>query len=476
MSNTATFTHARNVAIAVELLVLTWLVFTEDVREVGLFLLLLSGALAIAGLISSNWPLGAISLLLLGSATPRLTTTLFGLHLRPEHVFIAFVGLALCAKSITGNKPPALDLRNYDYLLIVYVALNFLASALTSPEPRMTLRWACLNAIVIGPYFLLRWLVRDADSLWRSMQILLGVGGVEAAYGIFSFLSNRIFNTSFGVAVEQYGAIPGIHGTQYEANLFGSYTACCAVMFFAFYLLSQGPRRTKYAWGFAITTLGALVSLARSVLIALPLVALLVLWAALKGRQLRMRRLLPLVTGATALILIFSPLIMKFAIDRFSTIDLSELSSDPTTTGRLIQTAAALENVHAHPILGTGTASFQLLFNWDDYLPGMAGDAEQAGWIGNSPLRILHDTGVLGLATFLLFVCFLAVAARKALRIADERTRICLVALSAGLVLYAITFQATEATILAFTWVHLGLLAAALEIARRARFPAESID
>ena len=37
-------------------------------------------------------------------------------------------------------------------------------------------------------------------------------------------------------------------------------------------------------------------------------------------------------------------------------------------------------------------------------------------------------------------------------------------ALSAGLLLYAITFQATEATILAFTWVHLGLLAAAVAL------------
>jgi hypothetical protein len=37
-------------------------------------------------------------------------------------------------------------------------------------------------------------------------------------------------------------------------------------------------------------------------------------------------------------------------------------------------------------------------------------------------------------------------------------------ALSAGGVLYAITFQATEATMLAFTWVHLGLLATAVTV------------
>ena len=37
---------------------------------------------------------------------------------------------------------------------------------------------------------------------------------------------------------------------------------------------------------------------------------------------------------------------------------------------------------------------------------------------------------------------------------------------SGGLVLYAITFQATEATLLAFTWVHLGLLVSVISVVK----------
>jgi uncharacterized membrane protein YidH (DUF202 family) len=42
-----------------------------------------------------------------------------------------------------------------------------------------------------------------------------------------------------------------------------------------------------------------------------------------------------------------------------------------------------------------------------------------------------------------------------------------LAALFCGCVLYAITFQATEATMLAFTWIHIGLLAAAVAILQK---------
>ena len=116
-------------------------------------------------------------------------------------------------------------------------------------------------------------------------------------------------------------------------------------------------------------------------------------------------------------------------------------------------------------VLGTGMAqAFQLFFDWDDYLPGMQGENDVAGWVGNTPLRILHDTGIIGLAIFLGFLIALARAVRKAVRNAGHDSRTIMIALSAGLVLYAITFQATEATILAFTWVHLGLLAAAVKV------------
>ena len=115
-----------------------------------------------------------------------------------------------------------------------------------------------------------------------------------------------------------------------------------------------------------------------------------------------------------------------------------------------------MDNIIAHPVWGSGTASFQLFFNWEDYLPEM-GDI--AGWLGNTPLRILHDTGIVGLTIFLTFLGTMAWAGRKIKKNSNPKSRIVMVTLTSGVVLYAMTFQSTEATTLAFTWVHLGLLA-----------------
>jgi O-antigen ligase len=460
----ATVRLLRGAVVGGEALLLGWLVATEGLDSIGFLALGLLGVVFATAVTSMNWPFGAVLLLSACSAMPHFAGTVVGLHLRPEHVAIAFVGLAVCFQVLNRRLRVELRLRTFDYFLIVYVALNFFTSAVTSPQPHLTLRWATLNAIVVSPYFLIRFLIKDEKGLHRAFQLLLWVGAVESVYGVLCFLSNHIFETSVGVEVGQYGAIPGIYGTQFEANVFGSYTGCCAIMFLAYFLLSQEPRRAWYGWGFAITTMAALVSLARSVLLALPVAAALVVWIALKQGELRIRKVVPLAAAVGLLLLLFSPILMNLVRERFSTIDLSQISSDDTTLSRLLQVAVAIEDVQARPMLGTGTASFHLFFDPNDYPAGFAGEAEEPGWISNTPLRILHDTGVVGLMIFLLFVAYLAVAVRKAARNASARNTAILTALFAGGLLYAIAFQASEATMLAFTWVHLGLLAAAVTI------------
>jgi O-antigen ligase len=461
---TAIAALSKRAVIAGEALLLGWLLATEDLSVFALLALGMLGALVIAAITSISWPLGALLVLTVASAMPRLAATVIGLHLRPEEVAIGFVALALCWQALKKRRLPSLHLRTFDCFLIAYVGINFFTSAVTSPQPHLTMRWAVLNAIVVSPYFLVHLMTTDESRLRRAFHLLLWVGAAESAFGILCFLSNRLFQTSLGVEAAQYGAIPGTYGTQYEANLFGSYTACCAIMFLSCFIFGARSRRAGYGLGLAITMLGALISLARSVLLALPVAALFVIWVAIRRGQFRLRRLVPLTLVFALVLLAIGPFVLGFVRERFSSLDPTELGSDATTLTRIVQMAVAAEDVQTHPVLGTGTASFQLFFDWDDYIPGMQGDSDAGGWVGNTPLRILHDTGLVGLVIFLMFLWSLARAVRKAVRKAEHQTRTVLVALSAGLLLYAITFQATEATILAFTWVHLGLLAAAVKV------------
>ncbi len=433
--------------------VLAYLAATEDLAACAFLVMGVAACFLLLSLALVNWPLGAVLLLIGSSAMPKFKGTLFKLHVRPEHVAVAFVAAAVAWLLIRGRRRFTFEWRLFDYFLLAYVALNFFTSALTSPEPRMTLRWAAMNAIVIIPYFLLRLLVKNEGIFFKSFQLLLWVGAGVAAYAIVCFLSNRLFGTEFGMEIGQYGAIPGTYGTQYEPNLLGSYSACCAIMFLCWYLL--GDRSRWYGLGCLITVLGAAVSLARSAIIAFPLVAVVVFWIAFRRGQFQIRKFVPLAAAVGLLLLVFSPFLLNMLRERFSTINLEEISSDETTAGRIIQMAFAVQNVQEHPLFGTGTASFQLLFNWEGYL-----GEDAAGWVSNTPLRILNDTGIVGLSAFLLYIGSLLLTARKAIRLSSPQTRSVLISLLAGLLLYAITFQSSEASLLAFTWVHLGLVAA----------------
>jgi oligosaccharide repeat unit polymerase len=467
----------RYAVLAGEALLLVWLAATESLAPVGFLALGLLGAGGLTALVLTGWPFGALLLLTASSAMPRLTEVVMGLHLRPEHLAIGAVALVIAGQALKERRAPRFDLRTFDRFLLAYVGMNFLSSALTSPEPHLTLRWAALNAMVISPYFLLRLLITDESRLQRAFDILLWVGAAESAYGILCFLSNRFWQTSFGVEADQYGAVPGIYGTQYEANLFGSYTACCAIMFLACFMLSEiKSRRALYGFGFAVTMLGTIISLARSVFLAFPVAAFFVVWIALRKGQLQLRKLLAMALGMVLVLLIASPFILGIVRERFSTIDPAQLASDSTTLYRIVEIAAALKDVQIHPILGTGTASFQLFFDWNDYIPGMRGENDDpSGSVSSTPVRILHDTGFVGLIIFTGFLGSLAAAVYKAAHVAGPQTKVALMALSAGLLLYAITFQATEATILAFTWVHLGLLAAAVALVQSSRPRPEAI-
>jgi O-antigen ligase len=462
--------------IAGEVLVLGWLIATEDVSRIGLLLLGVAGVISVLAIVTSKFPIGALSLLVTSAALPRFAGTILNLHVRAEHIAIGLVIVMTAFEVRKGNVSRWFELKTFDRCLIAYVVLNFITSAVTSPEPRMTIRWAALNAFAVLPYFVVRILVKNESTLYKTFLILLGVGAAESAYGVIVFLSHYVFDTKLGVELEQYGSTSAVYGTQYEPNLFGSYSASCAIMFLALFVMTPArERRWWYSGGLAITTLAATISLARSVYVALPIVAVVVFRIAWNRGIFRLKAVVPLMAVTGLLLLAVSPLLVNAIRERFSTIELSDIASDDTTWERLIQMGVALEDVQAHPILGTGTASFHLFFDPADYPEGFTADAEEPGWISNTPLRILHDTGIVGLAVFLWFVGSLVIAVRVAAKKATGSSLTVLTAIFCGTLLYAITFQATEATMLAFTWVHIGLLAAAATIIQQKPDAAEQL-
>jgi hypothetical protein len=396
-------------------------------------------------------------LVLIGSTVlPHYYVEISGTRARPEHIAIALVSIVApfwwrAAKSVS------LWVRA-DYLLLSYVAANFLSSALLSLDAMQTLKWAAQQAMVILPYFLLRILVTDVSRFRKAVNLMLLVGVAEALYGVLCFYSHQLWGTSFGMAVDQYETIPGTYGTHLEANLLGSTSAACMIVLLTLYFKAPRP---KLLAGIAIAYAGMAVSLSRAAVLAAGFVSAAMFFFLWRKKIITARLLMKVAATVVLTTLVLAPALVSLYNERFSTLDLSDASADGNTTTRVITAAVAYDHIIDHPWLGNGTASFQLLTSYEEM--GW-GDLDQGAWIGNTEIRILHDTGVVGLLIFALFLWYLFA---RATALMDGVPCPELTGLVFASLLYLISFQATEGTLMAFSWVHLGLIGCAVSLFSR---------
>jgi O-antigen ligase len=396
-------------------------------------------------------PMASMAILFVAVAMPHWHVDFSSLKARPEHLVCGLLLFAL-PYWIKRRKQP-LVWMTADYLLLAYVVMNFFSSIFMSIAPQQTIKWCLQQAIVVLPYLLLRVLITDITSFRRIFNIALVMGAAEAMFAILCFYSNLFFGTELGMEIGQYGNIPGTYGTQYEANLLGSYCGAASVMFLTMYLQR---RKRIFLFGFALTVAGMGISLSRGALLA-TVIALSAV--CLRGMQLHLfnKKLLARVALAVMCVcIVIGPALYGLWSERFSTVDISDVSADDDTNVRMLTLGLAADGIMEHPILGSGTSSYQLQFSVAD-----VGGGDESGWISNTEIRVLYDTGLVGLVLFTAFLGYLLAGMRKQIKrepIAE------LEALAVSGLVYCVSFQFTEGTLLAFTWVHLGLLAAGLAV------------
>ena len=435
--------------------VLAW-IFTADDKGLfaGAFVVLVSAILAATiVLVLSRHLLLGVGLVIASAVVTRFSVDVSGLRVRPEYIAIAMFVPTLPLWA--WRRSPKPKWARADFFVLLYIAANLLSSAVMSISPRRTLVWATQQAIVTLPFFLLRVFATDGRRFRKAFNLLLIVGTVQAGIGVLCFFSNLAFGTEFGIEPNQYGTMPGTYGLAYEANILGALSACTFVMLLATYIYE---RRRILLLGVAISYAGLLIALARA---ALGATVIVVTGIAIVGfREKLLDRIVLKRIGATLLIATAAllPAVTSLYVERFSTVEVSDITADPDTLVRVVVLVRAVDGIIAHPLLGNGTASFQLLSTNEEL--GVGGE-DQGAWIANVQMRILHDTGIVG---FFLFVFFAVALGWRALRILKQQRRPELAALMVGCAIYAITFQATEGTLMAFFWVQLGLFATAISL------------
>ena len=432
-------------ALAAAVACAIWFIDKGPVQVVILALAVAPVVLAFVYFLGANVYVGTVCLIA-ATAMPRAAVPVSGVNARPEHVLAGFLCLTL--PWAWNAREGKIEWLRADWLLASYMVINLVSSWFMSIDPNQTTKWALEQLLVIAPYFILRILAGSENTFRRAFRILLVIGAAEGLYATVAIYANKLFGAGFGLSMEQYEGIPAVYGTQYEPNILGSYCAACTVMMAVMYLKQKNR---WYLMGYMLSFSGMAVSFARaSVLAYAAVISLLVLVGLYRGWiSWPVLRRLVLATALGGVVL--SPLLVASYMERFSTVQVTDVTADPNTFTRAVQLALGVDQFLDHPILGNGTASFQLLFDWQSLGP----DWEAQGWLGNTEIRVLHDTGIIGFALFTGFLISLGLAARKILQNVDAPE---LLALVAACGIYLLTFQATEGTLLGFSWVHLGLI------------------
>jgi len=409
-----------------------------------------------AVILMARSPHTALIALIVASAVPRISAQIGGLNARPEHVVSGLMILAV--PFLWKKRTQPVQWIKADYWAVAYLGFLLFSSAIMSIAPLQTTKWAVQQILATLPYFWLRVLITDWERFRVAFNTLLIASAATLIYAVVSFYSFLLFGSSFGVEVEQYGDIPATYGLQYEANMLGAYGAAFAILMLVLYLQKQ---EEKYLLGYALCGLAAVgASLSRAALGAVVLVMVPTVFFAFRRNLLNRKVLFSIAATSLATALFLSPVILPHFQERFSTVDVSDITADPNSMTRAVQTVSALDEAAKHPFFGGGASSFQLAFNWEELGPDWEGNA----WIGNTELRILHDAGIAGLIGFTGFLILLVRQARKLLK---RKLKIELMALLLSGLVYCITFQTTEGTLLAFPWVLLGLIGCAVSIMAR---------
>jgi hypothetical protein len=405
----------------------------------------------------------------LGAATMlnRYTLTIAGLHAKLEHLAILALLAAFTVYALSSGWRPR---RRALLWLAPYLGVTALASLLNAPDRLTAVRLTGLVTLVALGALLVYWCTDSPARFRAAVRIMIALAGVEAVLA-FAGLVAAWFNSPLGVQPGR-GEILVPFGTMWEPNVLGSYLAAGAVLTLAALLAAPVGRRAAVLAALLALLLAALgLSLSRGAWAGLLAGALVVAgggwwlgrraarWPALAPRW-------PLAVGAGLVAALFLvavapalfPMTTKGLFNRVNVATYTP-QADPSLRIRADMASQALAEVGAHPLIGHGAGSFGITHF----------DAQgRPGWISNLELHVLYDSGLVGLLALLGGIAVSAWAAWRALRPGDPATRPAILGVLGAVAVLLVSYQATEASWLGYTWIYLGLLARAgtLEPAR----------
>jgi O-antigen ligase len=246
-----------------------------------------------------------------------------------------------------------------------------------------------------------------------------------------------------------------------EANVFGSLSGASLVLGFGCLAVSASNRsRRALIGGLVVLSVACVLSLSRGAWVGcLAGLAVLFLYRVDIRHRAPAVVMAILVAGTGLVVLGTSSPPVSARLSTFG--DLLNGQVDGNLQERIYTYAIAVTDWQQHPLFGLGAGSLGQLHDYSTQaLPA---------WVGNLEIHALHDAGIVGLGALLFCLGGIAFLVHKRWRDAAMEERALkgvLGGLLGAMVSLIVSFQATEATWLAYSWVFFGLALSGGLIAR----------
>lgn len=404
-----------------------------------------------------------ILLLPLLAAIAGWTVEFLGVNVRFDQALSAILTILLLISAIAGKvKLRTTRIDKFVYLLI----FTNLVSSLLASNPTSSLIQLVNISSSISLYFVVLNLVQSRRQYDRFVMTMLAAGFAAMAYGLGLFTLGLAGFDVGGVNLEESVAGFGIYGSMREPNIFGSYSASMFLIGATLYLMesSIAQNRRRLLLAFTITAaLALLFSYARGAWLG----ASIGLLALALHRKQGVFILSPRVLSIVLVVIVIAAIVFSLGVvpSTLYTYKLENLFNFEEGTGlyRALIWVKGWANFLDHPVFGNGTFSYSYLNPEDILFEGPGG----AAWISNVFLLVLHDTGIVGMAVFLGFLWAVFRESRLTAREGgDQRLKTHAIAFKVAFLGLLVAFQATSAFYYGYTWILIGLIAAAQNLSK----------
>jgi hypothetical protein len=388
---------------------------------------------------------GLVVLLIVTCLLDRGTFSAGRFDIRPEQIAALFALAMLTLRHLSRRRFVWLRPNVAEAVLGAWFLIGLVSSVTAAPSRSDSLK--VLALLVISSLGLLlprRILEGRRDELDQALRWLLLAIAAEAAYGVFAYFLHLLGPTLSLTLNPGTGHLTA-HGTLWEPNVLGAICSAGAVGWVYF-----GRKYFRHPWiGVALCLSGTVVSFTRAAWLAALIV--LVLVVALSIRQ--KIDLGSMIRGGAATIVTIGAVAIVDQPGGYSQTGLGgSIGNGTDVLGRLNQVGPVWADLRRHLIFGGGIDSYG-----QSHLVNGAPEH-----IANLELAVVNDTGVAGLLVFALFVAAFVAGVWRCRR--DSTV----IGLAAMALVVALTNQATETLELMITWLLVGLLAAAVDIAKSA--------